>query len=345
MKDKILVLLLLAFANILHAQYEPNVLFIGNSYTQVNDLPKMVADIAQSTGERMTYSSNTPGGCTFMQHCSNQSMAMIQAGGWDIVVLQEQSQLPSFPQDQVEWQCFPYAQKLVDSIYAHNPDAEPVFYMTWGRKNGDPDTNNVAEFPVLGTYEGMDSMLCERYTYMAETYHTSLCPVGRVWRHLRTNNPDIELYANDGSHPSVAGTYAAACAFYVMFFHRTPDDITFSSNLDENIATTIRKAVKIVVFDSLEHWRRAFPHVGFDAAKTEPSITVYPHPATTQLTVRTPYTPQEITLQDIYGHTVATYSTNSMELCIDASQIPAGTYILRAKTATGIISKVIIKQP
>ena len=42
MKDKILVLLLLAFANILHAQYEPNVLFIGNSYTQVNDLPKMM---------------------------------------------------------------------------------------------------------------------------------------------------------------------------------------------------------------------------------------------------------------------------------------------------------------
>ena len=61
MKGKILVLLLLAFANILHAQYEPKVLFIGNSYTQVNDLPKMVADIALSTAERITYRSNTPG--------------------------------------------------------------------------------------------------------------------------------------------------------------------------------------------------------------------------------------------------------------------------------------------
>ena len=153
------------------------------------------------------------------------------------------------------------------------------------------------------------------------------------------------MYANDGSHPSVAGTYAAACAFYVMFFHRTPDDITFGSTLDENTATTIRKAVKIIVFDSLEHWRQAFPHVGLDAAKPEPSIKVYPNPATTQLTVRTPHTLQEITLQDIYGRTVATYSTDSMEHYIDVSQIPAGTYILRVRTSTGVISKAIIKQP
>lgn len=344
MKAKILVLLLLV-TNVLHAQYEPSVLFIGNSYTYYNDLPKMVSDIAASTGEHMTYRSNTPGGCTFSQHCSNQSMTLIQAGGWDIVVLQEQSQLPSFPQEQVEWQCFPYAQQLVDSIYAHNPDAEPMFYMTWGRKNGDTDPNNVAEFPVLGTYEGMDSMLCERYTYMAETNHASLCPVGRVWRHLRTNNPEIELYANDGSHPSLAGTYAAACAFYVMFFHRNPDDITFSSSLDENTATTIREAVKIVVFDSLEHWRHSFPHVGLDASKTEPSIEVYPNPTTTKLTVRATYMIKEIILQDIYGHTITNHNTNSSEHHIDISQIPSGIYILRVKTATGITSKAIIKQP
>lgn len=344
MKAKILVLLLLS-ANILHAQYEPNVLYIGNSYTYVNDLPKMVSDIAASSGEHITYNSNTPGGCTFSQHCSNQSMTLIQAGGWDIVVLQEQSQLPSFPLWQVEQLCFPYAQQLVDSIYAHNPGAEPMFYMTWGRKNGDTDSANVAEFPVLGTYEGMDSMLCERYTYMAETNHASLCPVGRVWRHLRTNNPEIELYANDGSHPSVAGTYAAACAFYVMFFHRNPDDITFNSTLDGNTAMTIREAAKIVVFDSLERWRHAFPPVSLDASETEPAIKVYPNPTTKQLTVRAPYMLQEIILQDIYGHPIATYSTNCKEHHIDISQIPSGTYILRVKTATGITSKVIIKQP
>ncbi len=257
MKVKGFFILLLLLHLQLRAQYIPNVLFIGNSYTEVNNLPQMVSDIATNMGDQMTYSTNTPGGCTFMQHCNNQSMSMIREGIWDIVVLQEQSQLPSFPQWQVEQQCFPYAKRLVDSIYANNPCAEPMFYMTWGRKNG--DEINASEFPVLGTYEGMDSMLCERYTYMAEANESSLCPVGRVWRYIRSNHHEIELYASDGSHPSTAGTYAAACAFYVMFFHRDPNNITFNSSLDDTTARIIRTVVKRIVYENLTHWQRPQP--------------------------------------------------------------------------------------
>ena len=271
MKRIILLLSLMLVCHLLQAQNTPNVLFIGNSYTSVNDLPQMISDMASSTGERMTYTSNTPGGCTFQGHCNNNSMSMICQGGWDIVVLQEQSQLPSFPQNQVEQECFPYAQQLVDSIYAHNPCAEPMFYMTWGRKNG--DQQNTPYFPVLGTYEGMDSMLCERYTYMAETNDAALCPVGRVWRYLRTYHPDIELYQSDESHPSIAGTYAAACSFYVMFFHRNPENITFTATLDDATAQTIRTAVRRIVFDSLSRWQRTRPHASFTVSIT--GSTVY----------------------------------------------------------------------
>ena len=271
MKRIILLLPLMLVCHLLQAQNTPNVLFIGNSYTGVNDLPQMISDMASSTGERMTYTSNTPGGCTFQGHCNNNSMSMICQGDWDIVVLQEQSQLPSFPQNQVEQECFPYAQQLVDSIYAHNPCAEPMFYMTWGRKNG--DQQNTPYFPVLGTYEGMDSMLCERYTYMAETNDAALCPVGRVWRYLRTYHPDIELYQSDESHPSIAGTYAAACSFYVMFFHRNPENITFTATLDDATAQTIRTAVRRIVFDSLSRWQRTRPHASFTVSIT--GSTVY----------------------------------------------------------------------
>ena len=93
----------------LFAQVHPRVLFVGNSYTQVNNLPQMVSDIALSMGDTMTYASNTPGGCTFEMHCHNQSMTMICEGGWDFVVLQEQSQLPAFPMDSVELYVFPFA--------------------------------------------------------------------------------------------------------------------------------------------------------------------------------------------------------------------------------------------
>lgn len=241
------------------AQRQVNTLFIGNSYTEVNSLPQMVSDIATSMGDHLDWQSNTPGGCTFQQHCSNLSMQLIQQGGWDFVVLQEQSQLPSFPQQQVENEVFPYAQQLVAAVYQYNPCAEPMFYMTWGRKNG--DAGNAPYFPILGTYEGMDSMLCLRYTYMAQTYDAALSPVGRVWNYLR-HNSDIELYQSDESHPSVAGTYAAACTFYTMFFLRDPDSITYKpSGIPENEARQIRNAAHNVAFLNIAQWKRPLPDV------------------------------------------------------------------------------------
>lgn len=237
---------------------QANVLFVGNSYIYTNNLPQMTANVASSAGYRMTWQSNAPGGCTFMQHCANQSMTMIRNGGWDFVVLQEQSQYPSFPQWQVEAEVFPYAACLVDSVYAATPCAEPMFYMTWGRRDG--DAGNAGEFPVLGTYEGMDSMLYERYMQMAVDNDASVCPVGRVWRYLRTNHPSIELYQSDGSHPSVAGTYAAACSFAVMFFDLDPLTVIYCpTSLSQQDAETIRQAVYTVVYSQLARWRRPAP--------------------------------------------------------------------------------------
>ena len=243
----------------LSAQEGPRVLFIGNSYTYVNNLPQMVADIAQSMGESMEYHSNTPGGCTFEMHCHNQSMTLICEGGWDFVVMQEQSQLPAFPMDSVELYVYPFAQRLVDSIYVHNPCAEPMFFMTWGRKNGDTEFG----YPPMDTYEGMDSLLYARYMQMGEDNDASVCPVGRVWHYLRDHNAEIELYSMDESHPSMAGTYAAACAFYTMIFGRDPDSISHNAGLDENIARAIRFAAHEVVYDSLWKWQRPLPQAGF----------------------------------------------------------------------------------
>lgn len=229
-----------------------DVLFIGNSYTGVNNLPGLFLSVAQSTGDQVTVASNTPGGTTFQQHCSNQSATMIQQGGWEYVVLQEQSQFPAFPISQVQSSCFPYAAQLNTMIEQYNPCAETVFYMTWGRKYGDQD--NAPYFPPIGTYEGMDSLLYERYMYMTEVNNAIVSPVGRVWRHLRNNHPEIELYTSDNSHPSLEGSYAAACAFYTTILRKDPTLITDYCGLTQNVAQIIQNAVKTVVFNQQSIW-------------------------------------------------------------------------------------------
>lgn len=358
------------------------VLFVGNSYTEVNNLPQLVQRVAESAGDRVECQSNTPGGCTFSQHCTNRSMELIRQGGWDVVVLQEQSQLPSFPQSQVEVEVFPYARRLVDSVYAHSPEGEAMFYMTWGRKYGDQP--NAIYFPVLGTYEGMDSMLYERYLYMARTYDASVSPVGRVWRYLRTTHPEIELYQSDDSHPSLAGSYAAACAFYTMLFHKTPHLITYNSELMDGQAQVIRDAVRHVVFDTLSFWLRQLAdtthndttqvdttqvdttqidttqidttQVGIIGADSHifPSFRVCPNPATDHIVVHVsqpfegtePHVsrPCEAVLCDMKGRKLRVVTLSGSQTPISLSDLPGGIYLLTLVSPSDRYTVRVVKQ-
>lgn len=241
------------------------VLFLGNSYTGVNNLPQLVADLAYSAGDTLIFDSYTPGGYTLNAHYSNvNSWQLISQGNWDFVVLQEQSQLPSFPIAQVNTDCFPYATALDTLIRATNPCAETMFYNTWGRENG--DTSNCANWPPVCTYEGMDDLLRERYDQMAVDNEGVISPVGPLWRYIRTNSPGLQLYAADGSHPSMAGSYAAACTFYSALYRKDPTLITSDAGLPAMDALTIRTAAKAVVYDSLATWHigEYDPVAGFD---------------------------------------------------------------------------------
>jgi hypothetical protein len=248
------ILLITVLSNTTFAQVSKRVLFIGNSYIGVNNLPLLTAQYATAMGDTLIYDSNTPGGSTFANHTTNAiSTSKIALGTWHDVILQGQSQEPSFPDGQVQTQTYPYAQQLDSLINAANPCTNTLFYMTWGRKNG--DASNCAALPALCTYAGMDSLLRLRYQYMAVANNASVSPVGAVWRYIRNNYPSIELYAADESHPSLAGSYAAAATFYTALFYKNPLTCTYTAGLDATTALQIRQAAKAVVYDSLNYWR------------------------------------------------------------------------------------------
>lgn len=254
MKKKLLNLtLLLGLSMLSFAQTSKKVLFIGNSYTAANNLPLMVSNMAESTGDVLIYDSNTPGGQRLMNHAENTTtLNKINANNWDYVALQAQSQEPSWGQTQMEEELFPFAKQLSEAIRINNECSQPLFYMTWGRENGDAQNCNI--IPWVCTYEGMDDALRASYIFMAEDNNAEVAPAGAVWRYLRANNPELDLYSGDGSHPSVTGTYAAACAFYTMIYKKDPTLIIWNSDLDEAVANTIKSAAKTVVFDVIDDW-------------------------------------------------------------------------------------------
>lgn len=214
----------------------------------------MVAAVAASMGDTLIFDSNAPGGYTFTAHLNNATtLSKIQAGNWDYVVLQEQSQSPSYPDNIVNTQTLLPAHLLDSIIKLYNPCGTTVFYMTWGWKNGD----DFCYWPPTCTYEGMDSLTNLRYRMMADSNNALLSPVGAVRHYIRTNYPSIELYQPDGSHPSVAGTYAAACSFYTTLFRKSATLITYNPGITATDAANIRTAAKNVVYDSMMYW-----HIG-----------------------------------------------------------------------------------
>ncbi len=275
--NKIFSLLVIALCTASHAQTK-KVLFIGNSYTSYNNLPKMIADAAATTGDTLVYDSHTLGGYSLKVHSQNATVyAKMRSNSWDYVTIQAQSQEPSFPTSQVETETFPYAKILCDSVRQINDCSTPLFYMTWGRENGDSRNCQFASW--LCTYEGMDDSLYSRYMYMANVNKALVSPVGRVWRYLRTNHPTIDLYTADESHPSAAGSYAAMCAFYATIFQKDPTAISYNFSLSASDALQIRQAAKQVVYDSLATWNHGRwpnqPSSNFTFATVKDSVQFY----------------------------------------------------------------------
>lgn len=331
-----LTLLMILISSIAVSAQKYNVLFIGNSYTSVNDLPQLIQKIAASAGDTLTYYAHVPGGCTFNQHVSGAAQ-YIQQGGWDWVVLQEQSQLPSFPPSQFMNECYPFAQELCEMIHQYNPNAKIAFYMTWGRKNG--DQQNCQFYPPLCTYEGMDSLLFARYMMMAHDNNAYVSPVGRVWHTIRDNYSNIELYQSDDSHPTLSGSYAAACSFYSLLFQKDPSNIIENCSVDANTANIIRQVVTTQVYDSLDKWMFVGDSSTISVEDYEsPLMNVYPNPANSTIQIQYSFTNESsLEITNMQGQLLYFSKPGSGNIfTLDVSSLEDGFYFVRITDAGNV---------
>ena len=298
MKSIFLILLTLTGTVLIGQGESKKVLFLGNSYTSANNLPQLVANVANSVGDTLVWDVEAPGGYYFYQHlASAASISKIEAGDWDYVVLQDQSQATTLPTTQMAYG-FNSARELDSAINVNNACAETMFYMTWGRKNGDSLFYQVYNpWYAEATYEFMDSLIQDRYMQMSVDNNAEVSPVGAVWRYVRENHLAIELYQSDESHPSISGSYLAACCFYTALYRKDPTLISFNSTLSNSDATKIKNAVKLMVYDSLLNWNigkydsannvNCLPNkVEVIEGNQNSLLKIFPNPATDKLTLK-----------------------------------------------------------
>jgi len=206
---------------------DKRILFLGNSYTYYNDLPSQVAAVAAAAGYKADVSSNSHGGWSLSNHRSG-SLDLATTGKWDVVVLQDQSQRPSFPKNWVYGNVLPDAAALVTAIRNSNPCTVPVFFLTWGKRDG--DSQNCANDNYFCSFEGIQERLTESYmTFAYSTQPARVAPVGEAWmRYAARQN----LFVGDGSHPSRQGTYLAALTLFETIWGETSVGNKFTPEMD-----------------------------------------------------------------------------------------------------------------
>ena len=334
-------------------QTTKRVLFLGNSYTYANNMPGLVEDMAASAGRTLVFDMHAPGGYYLAEHLTDPvSLEKIAAGNWDHVVLQDQSMSMAYPTTFMNF--LPYDVKLDSTIKAHNSCSQVIFYSTWGRKNGDtylcspPDC--AVDTWITRTYYQLDSTIESHYKFFADSLRSSMSPVGAVWRYIRQQHPSIELFVSDDSHPTLAGSYAAACCFYTVIFRSDPTFITFNSGLSSADAEVIKNAVKQVVYNQLLDWNVGMyddlldPEcllLGSEGEVNNTGWSVFPNPVTTFLQIRFSTNVPERTLEIYNSQGVLVKELDVTETTmIDFSAFPAGLYLLRSGNQQHVVTVV-----
>lgn len=219
------------------------VLFIGNSYTYVNDLPHMLVKVAESDPQapvRFEVDAVVAGGAMLNDHWQNpQARKALEEGHWDYVVLQEQS-LWAMRED---YQTGTYAALQNWGAAARRAQVKPLFFGSWARQPGSSWYTTDPWAPYLGDPETMQQTIDQQSDWTAGQFNIPVVHVGPAWRTIWRSHPEIPLYQEDGTHPAPAGTYLAALTFYHTLTGRSPTAVTWApGGLSDDQARILREA-------------------------------------------------------------------------------------------------------
>lgn len=221
------------------------VLFVGNSFSYYNNgIQNRVANLIKSAGKwqagKSRYRLKTISGGKLFEHVAGIAPLLENSKErqYDMMVLQEYS---NGPISKKYHQAFMDASEAIATL-ARKQGIKPVLFMTWAYKNNIEMTQHLAD----------------AYTAQGNKLNALVVPVGLAFANTREFYPDIELYVPDIDgfndkgqeqyndvlkHPSMAGTYLAACMFYASFYQQSPEGLPYTAGLDKSTATALQKMV------------------------------------------------------------------------------------------------------
>lgn len=200
------------------------VLFVGNSFTYYNNsLHNHFRRLVASSGVE----SDTPSRARILTisggHLPEHAAGLRQRlddEDWDVVVLQGHSLGPIDTAKAAGFQ----ASAREYARLVREDGAEPVFFMTWAY-TGKPE---------------MTAELDKAYTDIGKALDARVVPVGLAFAAVTAERPELALRIADTRHPTLAGTYLAACTFFAVLHEQSPEGLSYIAGLDVNDAAYLQ---------------------------------------------------------------------------------------------------------
>jgi hypothetical protein len=202
-----------------------NILFIGNSFTA--DAPTIVDFFANDAGwPDPNIGARVEGGRELSYYRQDQAcLDLVDAGGWDFVVLQEYSIKPTEIGDPLEFK--EDVTWFYDRIKTTSPAAHIVLFETWAFQE---DHGYYSPY-AFEDPEDFLSQLHFHYFDCAENYvpthanyvpsdDISVAPIGDIWKYHQDEDNPLYLYSIDNKHQNYTGRYLNALVLYSFIFNK-----------------------------------------------------------------------------------------------------------------------------
>lgn len=173
----------------------PAILFIGNSLTSQNDLPRRCALVAAASGTPVATESVTISGASLLDHWNDgRARRAIASRRWTAIVLQQgPSTLPESREELTRLSAL-FGQEI------RRAGGRPALLMVW---------------PLPGQQAAAVSA---SYRAAAQATESVLIPAGDAWVRAAAVDPTLSLTVADGYHPSALGTELAALSVVCTLF-------------------------------------------------------------------------------------------------------------------------------